>query len=104
MAGIREHDPQVHLGTQVDEVAGAAPLAVPGEAAGAVDLDRREEVDARRDVAPRQAELGGGGEEILGRVAQRSGRAPRRVVAPTSASWPPEVSSMIESATRPMSV
>src|SRR5215210_7032390 len=77
MRTIRERNQQVHLGAEVDSVAGAQPLAAPDEAPGVVGLDRREETYARWDIAGCQSKLRRCQHEIVTRVARR-----RRIVFP----------------------
>ena len=69
VGAVRNDDPQVHLGTQIDVIAARAFIRVPDKAPLVIDTDRCEEGEAWRDIARRESELDRCQRKIVARVA-----------------------------------
>ena len=73
MSAIRQHQHEVHLGAQVDEVPRSLSALITKEAAFCIERDGGEKRDAGWDVSEAEPDLRRGAKEILVRVAR--GRA-----------------------------
>ena len=72
MRTVRQRHQQIHLGAQIDEIAGVAAIRVPLKPSVGIDADRCEKADAGVNVATVETELAGGENEIVAGVAKRA--------------------------------
>jgi len=76
---VGESDEQIHLGAQLNVVAGVAEFGPPHVTAIVFDAHRREEAEGERNVAAGEAELAGDEHEIVTGVAGQDARVARGV-------------------------